>query len=128
MLTMSLDLGEAIKIALDRHQRRTGRKQTDVFDAVARVDNSSRNTIRALTELDTEPIGRKARQRAYLLAIALDVDPEEWGVSRDDLTPAVREMSERRLRALLDATARVGGTGLEPATSSVWTRRLHHAA
>ncbi len=40
----------------------------------------TRNTFAALFDFDEPPTAAIQRERAYLLLIALDLDPDEWGM------------------------------------------------
>lgn len=107
-------LAEQVRIACARE----GLHKSALFWAVAQItDDSSRNTIAKLCDLDEPPIGRKDRSRAVALLLAIDASPESLELSEDDLSPMLQKLGSRRVRKAIRDEWVAGESNPEPADS-----------
>lgn len=94
MRTTELTWGEHLAVMVERHHRATGEKQTPLFERVADVLGCSVNAVRGLLDHDEAPQKRNAAERAYVLCLALGLDPADWNLSDDVLSLPLRRIGQ----------------------------------
>jgi len=98
---------------LQRARRRTGIGTRELAAHLRQVEKVSYATLCRVERLDERPTKHPERRRAYLMLLALDYDPADFGLSDADL-PAYYDID--KVKALLSA-----------AKSRCFSRVPHHA-
>jgi hypothetical protein len=91
MFTMQVTFGNRLKLAEQDWKKATGGKPTDLLNEVASWFECSRGTIRKAFGYVETPTKPADREMAAVLVMALGANPDDFGLSGDDVSPALRK-------------------------------------
>lgn len=101
--TKKLSWGEDLQVEVERFRKRTGTGFDGLTTVLDRVERGARNTYRRLLALDAPPELLADRVRAYLVLLALDLEPRDYKVVLGEDERPILWPDDAELSALIKA-------------------------